>query len=219
MRENAKRIIDTKRRDEPMRSYLWYVELPSTIDNIRAGESFNINHRITSINVPFPSFETDKEIQGNSYWYFAKSIDIGSITLEVMEYEDGKTFEYFQAWQQMIANDNGTFNSPFHYKRDIKFFRLDDQKNKLVVDVYEGYFISGMSDISNEYEGNGMVKFTITLTGDSVTHTNMVQPNKKLNPEYNRLTQLTETVISAKQFIDSVQKARVSKSSIVELLL
>lgn len=218
MKDDIRRIIDTKRRASPMKSYLWYVELPIDIENFD-GEVFEINSRISSINIPYPTFETDKEVQGNSWWYYAKSIDIGSITLEIVEHEDGKSFEYFQAWQKMIANQNGTFNPPKYYKKNVRVFRLDQARNKLIVDVYEGYFISGISDLANDYESNNLVKFTVTLTGDNVRHVNLIKPNTKLEPEINRLAQVTELLISSKEFIDKVQSAKISKQSLTELLL
>ena len=172
MKENVRRIIDTKRISDPLKSFLWYVELPSDIVGFD-GDVFEINSRISSINIPFPNYETAKETQANSFWYYTKSNDIGSITLEIVEHEDGKSFEYFQKWQDMIANSNGTFNPPFYYKKNINFFRLDQTKTKILLDKYKGYFISGISDVANDYETNGLVKFTVTLTGDSVEHQNL----------------------------------------------
>ena len=218
MKDEIRRIIDTKRNAFPLKTYLWYMELPNTIKNFE-GDVFEINSRIISVNLPYPTFETEKQIQGNSWWYYARSVDIGVITLEIIEHEDGKSFEYFQAWQQMIANKNGTFNPPKFYKKNIRFYRLDQTKNKLIVDVYEGYFISGISDVTNDYESNGLVKFTITLTGDAVQHINLIDPSATLSPDINRLAQVTELLISGKEFIDKVKTARISKKSLTELLL
>lgn len=204
MREEARRIIDIKRTANPFKSYLWYVELPSDIGEF-TGDVWELNGRISSISTPYHNFETGKEIDGNSFWYFAKSIDIGSITLEIVEHEDGMSFEYFKQWQQLINNDNGTFNPPFHYKRDLKFFRLDSGKTKILYDKYTGYFISGISDVANDYETNGLVKFTVTLTGDNVERI-------ELNSEHTQQTNKDE-------FFSKVNQSRDSKTSLLDLLI
>jgi len=204
MREEARRIIDTKRIEDPLKSFMWYVELPSDIVGFD-GNVFDINSRISSISTPYNAIETGKETAGNSYWYFAKSIDIGTITLEIIEHEDGGSFDYFEKWQNMIANINGTFNSPNHYKRDLKFFRLDSGKTKIILDKYNGYFISGISDVANDYETNSLVKFTVTLTGDAVEH-------QKLNSE-------AAQNANKEDFISKVNQSRKSKKSLLDLLL
>jgi len=204
MRDDARRIIDTKRLADPLKSFMWYVELPSNINNF-GGDVWEINSRISSISTPYHVFETGKEIDGNSFWYFAKSIDIGSITLEIVEHEDGLSFDYFKNWQQMIANSNGTFNNPVDYKRDINFFRLDSGKTKIIYDKYTGYFISGISDVANDYETNGLVKFTVTLTGDNVERIGL---NNEAAQQSNR-----------DDFFSKVNQSRNSKRSLLDLLL
>jgi len=216
---NTKRIMDTKRgASSPLRSYLWYVELPANIPNFN-GDVFELNSRIMTINNPYNNLETDKEIHGNSFWYFAKNIDIGNITLEIMEHEDGRSFEYFKAWEKMIANNNGTFNPPAYYKRDIKIHRLDEMKNTVITDVYSGYFVSGVADLASDYETNGFVRYSITLTGDSVTRYNSGNTSDDLSPEQSKLADISQKVIDAKEFIDKVQEARISKRSLIELFL
>lgn len=204
MRDDARRIIDTKRTENPLKSFMWYVELPHDIVGFE-GNVFDLNSRISSISTPYNTLETGRETQGNSFWYFAKSIDIGSITLEIVEHEDGLSYDYFEKWQQMIANSNGTFNPPKYYKRDLTFFRLDTTKTKVISDTYQGYFVSGISDVANDYETNGLVKYTVTLTGDSVQHKHMNRQSAQ--------------VANRDDFFNKIHESRRSKKSLLDLLL
>ena len=172
---NQDLINATKKRTllSPLRSYLWRMELPSLdsrtySSGLTQDEQFEVSSRILNANVPYNVAETDKANHGNSFWYFAKSTDIGPITLEVMEYADGLTYKYFSSWQKMISNNNGTFNPPAFYKKQVKFYRLDTNKEDVLLDVYSGYFVSGVGESTNDYETNNIIKLTITLTGDSV---------------------------------------------------
>lgn len=204
MRDDSRRIIDTKRVANPIKSFMWYVELPASVEGFE-GDVWDINSRISSISTPYNNMETGKETDGNSFWYFAKSVDIGSITLEVIEHEDGMTFEYFNSWMNMISNTNNTFNPPAFYKRPIKFFRLDSSKTKILLDNYSGYFVSAISDVANDYEANGLVKFTVTLTGDSV---------ERVNLNNDQLQQSNKD-----DFFDKVTQSQRRKRSLLDLLL
>lgn len=182
-------VVQERQSTSPLRNYLWYAVLPdltSGLNNVSAtyGDGVEsavdlfyegaINHklstRIVNISTPFSTVETDKETDGNSFWYFAKSNDIGTINFEMYEYEDGLTLQYIQAWQNLMFNSNGTYNAPAIYKRDLKMYRLGSNKDELIQHTYKNYFISGVADIANDYEGNDIVKYAVSLTGDSVEH-------------------------------------------------
>ena len=189
---NMKDIMKKKSLETPMRSYLWGVELPNlqasfSLGNINGvGKTaskkvdelystnpqihFEVSTRVTNISIPFSSVDSDKGIQGNSFWYYAKQNDIGQITFDVLEYEDNATLRYLEAWQSKMFNDNGTYNPPAIYKHDIKFFMVSSNKKKLIVHTYHGYFVTGIGDITNDYESNEIVKYSVNLTGDSVSH-------------------------------------------------
>lgn len=172
--EELARSIRRRTLKPPLKSYLWRMELPvldreGYVSGISFDDQLEVSSRVVSVSVPYDTLETDKANHGNSFWYFAKSVDIGSITMEVLEYEDGLTYKYFRAWQKLIANYNGTFNPPVVYKRDVRFFRLDTNKEDVLVDTYHNYFVSGIGESSNDYESNSLVRLTVTLTGDSVS--------------------------------------------------
>jgi len=190
MTYNIADVITQKQSESPMRSYLWRVLLPDLTvglqnsgavygDGVRDAEilfatTSNINQdlstRVTNITIPFSNIETDKAIKGNSFWYYAKQNDIGNISFEIHEHEDGKTLQYFEAWQNLMGNTDGTYNAPVIYKQNVKFYRLSSNKQDIVVHTYAGYFVSGIADLSNDYESNDIVKYAINLTGDSVKH-------------------------------------------------
>lgn len=179
MNKQLRASINKKRYQAPLKSYLWRVELPSNVTGFTTFSQLqDISTRVVTFNSPFTSIETDKEITGNSFWYFAKSSDIGSITLEVIEYEDGLSFQYFKAWQNMVTpkvpNASNLFNPPSYYKGDIRFIRMNSYKKDIWVDTYKGYFPTAISDLANDYETNGIVRFSVTLTGDDVVHEKLV---------------------------------------------
>jgi hypothetical protein len=212
MKDRIQRAIDQKRKARPVKSYLWHMELPYL--NGFNGDYLEISTRILAVNLPNNMYSTEKESHGNSFWYYANGVDIGDVSIEVMEFEDGKTFEYFSYWQSFIGNQNGTFNPPVFYKKELNFFRLDAMKQKIMNDTYSGYFVSGISDIANDYESNDVVKYTITLTGDSVVHKNLAVKHQG-NHASNDLT--TGTSVE-NIFKDVVNKAKATMSSVYKYL-
>ena len=179
MKKQLRDAINAKRYNAPMKSYLWRVELPPNITGFTSfAQLQEIGSRIVSFTSPYVAIEADKEITGNSFWYYAKSSDIGTITLEVMEYEDNLSFKFFKAWKDMITptveGASNIFNPPFYYKGDIKLIRMNSYKNDIFEDLYKGYFPTSISDLTNDYETNSVVKFTVTLTGDDVIHKELI---------------------------------------------
>lgn len=194
-----KRLTLAKSRQNPLRSYLWRVELP-----VIAGfenKIHEISSRVVSFNAPYSTMETDKANDGNSYWYFAKNIDIGNITLEVLEYEDGMSFAYFDEWMKLTANKNKTFNNPIVYKKDVKYFRLDSYKRDIIQDTYVNYFVSSIGELSSDYEGNNLVKYSITLTGDDVVR-----------------TKLNNVPVDEDEFLRAINESTQKKKSITEYI-
>lgn len=224
---NIKDELRRKQTEEPMRSYLWYTLLPNLLlntnkepvrqygtgDGILDAESlYQINQnihrdlslRIANISIPFMSVETEKAMRGNTYWYYGKQNDIGNVSFEIYEYEDGLSLKYLQAWQNMMMNSNGTYNSPVVYKNDIKFFRLSSNKEELVVHTYKNYFISGIADISNDYDANEVVRYSVNLTGDSVEHEFIALENLFGFPSK---TEQLRNILSIDSVLPDLQKA------------
>lgn len=126
--------------------------------------------RVKSVSIPTPAVETDKQISVNSYWYFAKGNDINEITLEIFELEDGLTLEYFTKWQSQIMNSDGTNNPPHFYKRNLKYVHMDTAHNEIIISTLSGFFPSSIQEIQADYESSEFTTYTITLTGDAISH-------------------------------------------------
>ena len=213
----------------PMKSFLWRVELPDLSTGNRGGgyllsnEAFgavedlyeidsyihlSLSKRITNISIPFVSVETDKGVIGNSYWYYGKQNDIGAISLEILEFEDGLSYRYMDTWKALMINPNGTYNPPVRYKRDIKFYRLSANKNDIIVHTYSGYFVSAIADVNNDYESNELVKYAINFTGDSVSTETYAIAGITSNPS--ELEQLKK-VLSLESILPSLETALAGK--------
>lgn len=163
------RLIENRRLANPVRSYLWKLLLPE-LPNTHFGINYLLSSRIDSVTVPFMSFATEKAPDKNSYWYFAEHNDTGTITIEIFEDEDGQTLKYFTDWMGLIVNEDGTYNPPVLFKKNLKFYRMNVKKNDIMVSTYHNYFVSSISELSNSYDDNAYVKYSVILTGDSVTH-------------------------------------------------
>ena len=189
---NISEIVRKKSLSQPLRSYMWRVALPKLTDSLnktrvygdgvglaRALENNNIDPhidvstRITSITIPGIAIDTEKAIDGNSFWYYAKHNDIGTITMEIQEYEDGLTLQYLKAWRSMMINsadEYKSYNPPAIYKHDIVFYRLTTNGQDLIKHTFRNFFISGLGDVVNDYENTTCVSYPATFTGDSVDY-------------------------------------------------
>jgi hypothetical protein len=186
-----KDIMSRHNTTAPQKSFLWYIVLPDLSELVSVRGDYmsdeskeiietlykkdpqanqTVAKRISSISNPYFSMETEKATIGNSYWYYAKQNDIGTLSMEVNEFEDSMTFEYFNAWKTAAINSNGTYNSPYAYKLDIRLLRIQSNKNIAAAFIYRDYFVSGIADINNDYQSNEIVKYSINLTGDSMDH-------------------------------------------------
>lgn len=170
------RSNDWLRKAKPQKSYLWVVELPDLkIPN--KDEHREVSLRIISATIPFNSFENNKIPFGNSYQYTTRSVDIGALTLELLEMEDGKTVEYFLNWQQLMSPSvdptkykrQSVFAVPSKYKRQIVLYRMNEEKNNVIRFIYTGCFPLKISDSNNGYDTNDVVKHTVTFSVDSFT--------------------------------------------------
>lgn len=187
------KAIVSQQMARPQKDYLWRVELPDV--SLPSGESLGglsdpsllagtsslfgqesffdmetLNYRVISAQVPFFEISTDNQSHQNSFWYYATTNDIGSITLEIEEHEDGQTYQYLNQWRSLIQNNNGTYNPPVMYKREIKYFKIANVKLDVSVHKYKGYFISNVSDLGNTYDSNGIMRYSVTLTGDDMDY-------------------------------------------------
>jgi hypothetical protein len=188
-------IINKKKNQSPQFEYLWKIEMPSLAVSFEYFDIFDyyaeplnyvmdtsrtpgeISHRVTSVEAPNPKFESKKNTLASSYFYTAINNDIGSVTLKIDELDDGLTLAYFHCWMKMIAEPNyGMYYPPAFYKRNINVVRLDTLSNETHRSTYHGYFPTDISAIGYNYDGTGVMQYSVTLTGDSVSHVLLTPP-------------------------------------------
>lgn len=138
---------------------------------ILGSDTFDINHRVYAISVPFTSFEVERAVNGPTYKFEAGHHELGTMSLTVDEMEDGKTLQYFDRWMSLIKSQNGYYyNPPAVYKRDIRYIKMSASNLDLHYSIYKGFFPSEISPSETSYDGNGVLQYNITLAGDSVKH-------------------------------------------------
>lgn len=183
-----RKSLKNRQNSRPVREYLWRVEMPVLTEfpvagvnppvsfrravEIKEAESnisnFNISDRVLEMATPYFNIETDKVIDGASFWYRLNHNDIGGISMVIEEQEDGKTWDYLSSWRDLAVNNNGTYNPPVFYKRDIRVYRLNTMKLDFQEFVYSGYFLNEVSSIQNGYTGGDLLKYNVQFTGDSM---------------------------------------------------
>lgn len=129
-----------------------------------------ISHRVTSFDAPMPSIESKKNTHGSTFVYTASNNDIGNVTIKIDEMEDGLTLEYLTQWMSMVTRDDGFYNPPAFYKRDLKIIRMTSTELDIHVSTYHGYYPIEISPIGYSYESNGILQYSVTFSGDSVSH-------------------------------------------------
>jgi len=145
-------------------------QLGDLSNNLLPQDMNDINHRVYSFGAPFKSFDTKKITKGPSFTYAASQRDIGAISMTVDEMEDGKTLDYFNRWMGLIEPNDWYHNAPAVYKRDIRYVKLSTTKLDLHYSIYRGYFPTEISPTETSYDGNSVLQYSVTLTGDSVDH-------------------------------------------------
>jgi hypothetical protein len=190
---NYEESYQLKKAMEPARAYLWRVVLPDIREssgrisgspsmiwannNARPNNLYvnmkELNTRVTEVSTPYFTIETRKNISGASYWYSPTHNDIASISMTMMEDQSGSTFRYIDAWKNMMMNSNGTYNPPAFFKKEIYMYRLNLMKKDFQVFKYVGYFPNEVAEVSNSYEENSLLKYQISFTGDSMSHTHI----------------------------------------------
>jgi|AntDeeMinimDraft_6_1070357.scaffolds.fasta_scaffold01626_2 hypothetical protein len=147
------------------------VKFASSLSGLSAGGGMEeMNHRVNSIDTPFFQMETKKITNQNSFWYSASNNDIGSISMTIDEFEDGATYSYLNLWKSLIINEDGTYNPPNLYKKNIKLIRMSATNLDLHVFRYKGYFLNEVNNIQNSYEGNDITQYSTVFTGDAMEH-------------------------------------------------
>jgi len=185
--ESLKDLQARRASSKPARSYLWRVVLPdlritnalvpvhadavAALQELASDQHMNVSARINTMTTPYRTFESQQAMDKNGVWNYAGKHNTPEITIEVFEEEDGSTLHYFDTWMKLIRNvSDDTYNPPAIYKNPIVFIRMDTQRQDFEVTIYEGYFIQTINEVSNEYEGNDLVRYQVNLVGDNIIH-------------------------------------------------
>lgn len=129
-----------------------------------------INHRVTSFDLPFPSFDTRRVNTMGEGWKAATIKSVGTISMKMMEYEDGATLKYCTDWLKRVNRDDGCRNVPSFYKKPIKLVRLSTSGLDLHVSTCTGCFPLEVGTVSHSYDASGIIEYTITFAVDTIEH-------------------------------------------------
>lgn len=188
MFEELKEHVDKKLYDQPKRSYLWAVYLPdlttppeglesdagsaSDIEEdfgISAESHTDLLHRITSVSLPFIEFDSETHPHHNKKVSYVSGYGINSdLSLDVIDTDDNLALRYFNAWKNLIKNEDGTFNPPSFYKRNLVYRHLSPSMETLINIKYKGVFPTQISDLTLKYESNELVTLTVSLKCDQL---------------------------------------------------
>jgi hypothetical protein len=172
------KAIKIKKEQLPQFDYLFVVKMPDLTINPDGSYSddieyfdmdIEINHRVFTMTAPNYTYDTVKTQTKNTYWYSASNRDIGQISITMDEFEDGLSMRYLKEWFRLIENDDGTYNVPSYYKRDIQLIRYSGTKNELSVLTYKGCFPTSISESTYSYEGSGILQYNVTFACDTVS--------------------------------------------------
>mgnify|MGYP001415159082 CR=1 FL=1 len=190
MENFIKKAIQQRQEIPPQMDYMWRVDLPdlsaymeerSSSDKVKDGpilaifdddfiEHSQLNHRITSFDIPTPSFEMRKVVAPGAGWKNAGMMDLAPISIKMMEFEDGSTLNYLNTWQSLMINDDGTRNMPVEYKKDIRLTRLSQSGFDIHISMCKGCFPIEVGNINYSYESNTVTQYGVTFSVDSIEH-------------------------------------------------
>ena len=190
---DIQKAIERKKSQLPQFEHMWRVTLPELntkgvsdstgkglLNTLKKVKDFifgtpdigdDLSHRVYSVDFPYRSFSVNKNTFGSTFFTTPGNFEVGSCSIRVDEFEDGKTLKYFTDWHDMMVNDDGTYNPPVAYKRDLILTRMSASGADLHVSIYKNCFPSEISPSSMSYESGGVLQYHVVLSGDYVEHT------------------------------------------------
>ena len=159
-------LRSVERHGTPQFKYRFGVELPKLP---KTGDSVKlIQDRITSVS---PVLDVVNEIKNapdkNSHWYFFNDDDVSPFTITLLEWQDFLCIKYFLEWNSLMVNDDGTYNVPTYYKKNIKVNLLSPDDKPLFSINHIGCFPNKKSIAEVNYESSDPVSIDIEITYDS----------------------------------------------------
>jgi hypothetical protein len=189
-----------KRTQLPQYDYLFRVDLPSVRSGSDTIITTDINHRVYSVDAPFMEYNDVKYTDRDKHWHGLDHRAMGSMSMRIDEFEDGKTLEYLLAWQSLFGDESGR-NPPVNYKKDIRIVRLNSTLQDAHYHDYKGFFPLQIAPVSWNYDSNAALQYNVTFSGDNVIHT--IVPLKTLVEELTGDTGLIGKISSIMEKIPS----------------
>lgn len=167
-RSSTDKVLDDV-KDDPVPSIFKRPSVWAVFDDDFIEHS-QLNHRITSFDIPTPSFEMRKVVAPGAGWKNAGMMDLAPISIKMMEFEDGSTLNYLNTWQSLMINEDGTRNMPVEYKKDIRLTRLSQSGFDIHISMCKGCFPIEVGNINYSYESNAVTQYGVTFSVDSIEH-------------------------------------------------
>lgn len=149
---------------EPQMGYKWKVVLPK-ISGVKK-EPY-----LESVVWPFSSLNTTSLHIGSSLEYFPGTEEVPGLSLVVFQDNKGDALQYFNAWNALIKNKDGTHNYPSKYKLNLTL-KLQDKLDREVFNLKcFGCFPKSISPMSLAYDSSERVKLNVDLSVDRLVLT------------------------------------------------
>lgn len=145
------------------------VAYSALFDNDIASQD-EVNHRVTSFDVPFPNFAVKKVDSIGVGWKAAAGTEISTISMKLLEYEDGASLKYITGWMGAVQTEEGTYNPPSLYKKKISLIRMSSSGMDLHVSTCIGCFPIEVATVSHSYESNAITQYNVTMSVDTIEH-------------------------------------------------
>lgn len=106
-------------RKDPLLNFCWFAQLPK-IGPYKLDWSY-----IEEFNAPLRSFDNNVQYQRGRDNKYASKQNVSNLSLKCYEDSTGKTQAYLEAWRNLVIGEDGQFNLPVNYKKDITLVILD----------------------------------------------------------------------------------------------
>lgn len=139
-----------------------------------------VGERVTSVELPSFNVETKKIKAGLKTINIPIWGELGNLTMNIDEYDDGATYGYITAWMGLTGlgpaasffgkNDGISSAGKASYKRDIFLTRFSSSMNAVEVMWFKGVFPSAISPASQNYEDEGILTHNISFSCDDAIY-------------------------------------------------
>ena len=114
-------LVRLSSRHQPQRAYKWRVVIQE--------ESIQIPPEvIVDCSLPFPAQASNPVHQGGTNEYYPGFIDVGQLTLTMVENTKGQIVKHLQRWKRRVQRSDELFNYTAAYKRNV-YCQLLNQRN------------------------------------------------------------------------------------------